>query len=86
MVQPDLPMTTYIPHITEAIAKAADKAAAKHNADITQMLVSSSVFVAGMIFANYAHDADQLENAMTVHTESVRNFVADMIKKQAPGG
>ena len=79
-------MTTYIPDITEAIAKAADKAAAKHNADIAQMLVSSSVFVAGMIFANYAYDSDQLEAVMSNHNESVRNFVADMVKKQAPGG
>lgn len=79
-------MKTYIPNITEAIAKAADKAATKHNADSSQMLVSSSVFVAGMIYSNYAHDADQLENALSVHADTVRNVVADMIKKRALGG
>ena len=79
-------MTTYIQDITETIAKAADKAARKHDADIMQMVISSAVFTAGMIFANYAHDPDQLEAAMDSHSRAVRNFVLDMVKTQSPGG
>ena len=68
----------YLTEITEAISAAADKAAQDHNADLKQMLTSSAVFSAGMLFANYSFDENVLKQAIESHEQMVRNVVRSM--------
>lgn len=70
----------YLTEITEAISAAADKAAQDHNADLKQMLTSSAVFSAGMLFANYSFNEKVLEQAIASHEQMVRNVVRSMVE------
>lgn len=79
-------MKDYIPEITEELAKTADEQVKKHNADIAQLLVSASAFVAALIFNQYAHDPFLMKAAKGFHSESVENILADMVKTQSPAG
>jgi Sec-independent protein secretion pathway component TatC len=76
----------YLTEITEKITAAADFAAQEHKADVKQMLMSSAVFSAGMLFANYSFDPKVLEEAISAHENTVRNVVASMVKSQMPAG
>lgn len=76
----------YLTEITEAIAAAADKAAKEHDADLKQMLTSSAVFSAGMLFANYSHDKEVMERAITAFETTVRNVVGSMLASEQPAG
>lgn len=77
----------YLTEITEKITAAADFAAQEHKADVKQMpLMSSAVFSAGMLFANYSFDPKVLEEAISAHENTVRNVVASMVKSQTPAG